>query len=141
MANGIYDAAKEKLLQAGLDLSTLNLKLVLVDTASYTVDLANHDFLDDIPAGMRVATSGNLANPTFTKGVFNADDVVLSGVTGAESEALVIYNDTPGADSAKDLIAYIDTGVGNLPVTPNGGDININWANTGLDGAGGIFKL
>jgi hypothetical protein len=33
------------------------------------------------------------------------------------------------------LVAYLDTGVTGLPVTPNGGDITISWH------ASGIFQL
>lgn len=40
------------------------------------------------------------------------------------------------AQSAQRLIAWIDTGT-NIPVVPNGGDVNITWDN----GANKIFKL
>ena len=46
----------------------------------------------------------------------------------------MIYIDTGVAGTSR-LIAYIDTGVAGLPVTPNGGDINITWD------AAGIFTL
>ena len=46
----------------------------------------------------------------------------------------MIYIDTGVAGTSR-LIAYIDTGVTGLPVTPNGGDINITWD------AAGIFTL
>jgi len=39
-------------------------------------------------------------------------------------------------DSHKKLIAHFDTGT-NIPVTPNGGDITIQWS----DAANKIFKL
>lgn len=38
----------------------------------------------------------------------------------------MVYIDTGVAGTLR-LIAYIDTGVTGLPVTPNGGDINITW--------------
>lgn len=135
MANAIYGISRKKFLDAGLDLLTLNIKVVLVDTATYTVDIDVDDFLSDIPAGERVATSGNLASKTTTLGVFDAADVTFTSVTGDVSEALVIYNDT-GTDTTSELIAYIDTGTG-LPVTPNGGDITITWDS----GANKIFKI
>jgi hypothetical protein len=55
-------------------------------------------------------------------------------VSGATVEALVIYIDTGTAGTSR-LIGFIDTGVTNLPVTPNGGDISITW------NASGIFAL
>jgi hypothetical protein len=55
-------------------------------------------------------------------------------VTGNSIEALLIYIDTGSAATSR-LVAYIDTGVTGLPVTPNGGDIVITW------NASGIFQL
>jgi len=112
-----------------------NIKVVLVDGADYTLDLAAHDFLDDIPAGARVGTSGNLANKTTTGGVFDADDITITGVTGDQFEYIIIYRDS-GTASTSQLIACIDTATG-LPCTPNGGDITITWDS----GANKIFAL
>jgi len=67
--------------------------------------------------------------------VADAADVILSSVTGDTCEAIVIYKHT-GTESTSRLIAYIDTATG-LPVTPNGGDITIQWDS----GANKIFKL
>lgn len=134
MANLLYPKGKEALLQS-LDLSSVTVKAVLVDAADYTYS-SSHDFLDDVPSGARVGTPQTLSNKTFTDGVFNADDITFTAVTGDVCEALVIYNDTPGAESGKHLIAYIDTATG-LPVTPNGGNINVAWDN----GANKIFAL
>ncbi|TXH53657.1 MAG: hypothetical protein E6Q97_12675 [Desulfurellales bacterium] len=134
MANLLYPKGKEALLQS-LDLSSVTVKAVLVDAADYTYS-SSHDFLDDVPSGARVGTPQTLSNKTFTDGVFNADDITFTAVTGDVCEALVIYNDTPGAESGKHLIAYIDTATG-LPVTPNGGNINVAWDT----GANKIFAL
>jgi hypothetical protein len=73
MANAIYPKFKEALLQGDIALDTANVKAVLVDLADYTYSAA-HDFLDDVAAGGRVATSGNLASKTFTDGVFDSAD-------------------------------------------------------------------
>jgi hypothetical protein len=135
MANSLYTKAKEKMLSAGIDVLTLNVKAVLVDITDYVADITTDEFLDDIPAGARVATSPNLANKSITGGVFNADNATFSGVSGDESEAIVIYIDT-GIEGTSPLVAYLDTATG-LPVTPNSGDIIIQWD----DGANKIFKL
>ena len=58
----------------------------------------------------------------------------FSAVTGNSVEALVLYVDTGSASTSR-LVAYIDSGVTGLPVTPNGGDITITW------NASGIFQL
>ena len=135
MANALYDKARESFLKGEIDWSSDDIRVILVDTADYTVDLANHDFLDDIAAGARVATSGAFTTKTTTAGVADADDITYSSVTGDVSEALVIYKHT-GTESTSNLIAYIDTATG-LPVTPNGGDITITWDS----GSDKIFKL
>ena len=135
MANALYDAGREAFLDGTISWSSDNIKVVLVDAADYTVNLATHTALSDSPAAGRVATSANLTSKTVTAGVADAADVTLSAVSGDQSEALVIYKDT-GVESTSTLIAYIDTAT-NLPVTPNGGDITIQWDS----GANKIFKL
>lgn len=126
MANALYAKGKQALLGADIDLLADNIKVVLVDTNDYTPNLATDDSLADIVAGARIATSGNLANKSITDGIFDADDVTFSSVTGDEAEALVIYKDT-GTESTSTLLAYIDTGTG-LPITPNSGNIILQWS-------------
>jgi hypothetical protein len=135
MANALYALAKKKFLDADIDLLVDDLKIVLVDAADYTVNLGTHEFLSDIPAGGRVATSPNLSGKTTTAGVFDATDVVFTAVTGDPCECYVFYKDT-GVAATSPLIAYFDT-AGGLPITPNGADINLTFDN----GANKIFAL
>lgn len=131
MANALYPKYKEVILSTGLNLTSLNLKVSLIDTGTYTYNTA-HQFLSSV-TGI-VATSGNLASKTVTNGVFDAADITITAVSGVTVEALIIYNDT-GSAATSNLIAYIDTGVTGLPLTPNGGDVTITW------NASGIFAL
>lgn len=131
MANALYPKFKESLLQAGINLSTGTVKVALADTGIYTYS-ADHQFLSSL-SGV-VGTAQALGNKTFTSGVFDASDVTFPAVTGATVEAMVLYVDT-GNPATSPLIAYIDTGVTGLPVTPNGGDIGVTW------NASGIFAL
>lgn len=135
MANLIYPKYKEALIQGGsnIALSSGNVKTVLIDLADYSYS-ATHQFLSDVAAAGRVATSANMTTKTTTNGLFDADDVAFSSVTGDQSEALIIYIDT-GTESTSRLVAFFDTGVTGLPVTPNGGNINVAW------NASGIFQL
>lgn len=133
MANARYDLGRESFLKGEISWSADNIKAVLVDTATYTVNLATDQFLSDIPVGERVATSGNLSFKTTTAGTADAADVTFTSVSGDQIEALVLYQDT-GVEGTSRLIAYIDTATG-LPVTPNGGDISVQWD------AAGIFIL
>lgn len=135
MANALYDKGREKFLTGAINWSSDAIKAVLVDAADYTVNLATHEFLSDIPSGGRVATSANFGTKTTTAGVADAADITFTAVTGDPSEALVIYKDT-GSAATSPLIAYIDNATG-LPVTPNGGDITVTWDN----GSNKIFKL
>jgi hypothetical protein len=129
MASALYPSFKALLLNAGLNLASADIRAIIVDSADYTYSAA-HDFLDDVPAGARVAVSSALASKTTTGGVFDATDVTLSAVTGDSVEAVVLYHHT-GTDATSELIAYID----GVSVTPNGGNITIQW------NASGIFAL
>lgn len=136
MANALYDLGREKFLTGAISWSSDDIKVCLVDTDDYTVNLATDEFLDpDVTAAGIVATSGNLGTKTTAAGVADAADVTFTSVTGDQCEALVIYKDS-GLGTTSPLIAYIDTASG-LPVTPNGGDITVQWDN----GANKIFKL
>ena len=133
MANSLYDLGRESFLKGEISWSGDNIKACLVDSASYTPDTAADQFLTDL-SGV-VATSVNLASKTTTDGVADAADVTFSSVTGNQSEYIVVYQDT-GTPSTSRLIALVDTATG-LPVTPNGGDIVVQWDSA----ANKIFKL
>ena len=132
MANAIYPEWKEMLLDltSGSDFNSGNVKAVLVDGADYTYSSA-HDFLDDVAAGARVATSGNLASKTIANGTADCADFSFTAVTGDPSEILIIYIDS-GSAATSPLVAYYDTGVTGFPVTPNGGDITVTVNASGL---------
>jgi hypothetical protein len=133
MANAIYPIYKQALLDGltDIDVNDGTVKVALIDTGTYTYSAA-HDFYNDL-SGV-VGTPGTIANTTVTNGLFDGDNVTFSAVTGNSVEALVIYIDTGNVATSR-LVAYIDTGVTGLPVTPNGGDITITW------NASGIFQL
>lgn len=135
MANALYDKGREGFLRGEISWNDDTVKVALIDTNEYTVDLVNHEFLSDVSATARVATSPALTTKTTTAGVADAADATFSLVTGAQSEAIIIFQDT-GVEATSKLIAYIDTATG-LPVTPNGGDITVQFDN----GANKIFKL
>jgi len=137
MANALYGLGRERFLGGDLDWDAMDFRVILTDTADYTVSVDVHDFLDDVAAAARVKVSGALASKTKTLGVADAADVTLTAVTGDPCEALVIYQHT-GVESTSALVAYIDTtSDSSLPVTPNGGDITIVWDS----GVNKIFKL
>jgi len=141
MANALWDPGREGFLDNTIG-SGMKWRAYLIDTGAYTFSAA-HKFLSSIAAGARIAgPSPVLANKTVTNGVFDADDVTITGVTGVSVEAVALVKAaaTDGAaddaDTAQRLVAWIDTATG-LPFTPNGGDVILSWDN----GALRIFKL
>ena len=122
MASVVYPKFKERLLSPGVNLSTSAVRAVLIDTGTYTYNAA-HDAYDDL-SGVVGTESGALANKTITNGVFDSDNITFSAVTGDTAEAIVLFIDS-GTASTDYLIAYIDSASSGLPVTPNGGDINV----------------
>jgi hypothetical protein len=134
MANALYPKWKEQLLQftTNNNLSSGTVKVALVDTGVYTYNSADQ-FYSSVSSAV-VGTPQTIGSKTFTNGVFDGADVSYTAVSGNTVEALVIYIDT-GSAATSPLVAYIDTSVTGLPVTPNGGDINIAW------NASGIFAL
>lgn len=134
MANQLYPLGRQAFLEADLDWTGQDMRVILVDLADYTFSTA-HQFLTSVPAGARVAVSAALTGKTATNGTADADDVTFTAVTGDPSEALIIYQHT-GVDATSRLVAYIDTATG-FPVTPNGGNITVTWDS----GANRIFTL
>ena len=137
MANALYPKWKEARLQgtanAALDGSgTTGVYAVLVDLGTYTYNAA-HEFYSSL-SGL-VGTEQEITTKTFTNGLFDGADVVVPSVSGATCEAIVIFIKNAGASSTWRLVGFFDTGVTGLPVTPNGGNINIGW------NASGIFQL
>lgn len=132
MTNAIYPKYKEAVIQSSANSSlTGTVKVALVDSGTYTYSAA-HEFLSSL-SGV-VGTAQTLATKTYTDGVFDADNVTYTAVSGASVEALVIYIDTGVAGTSR-LVAYLDTGFTGLPVTPSSGDIIVTW------NASGIFAM
>jgi hypothetical protein len=135
MANALYAKGKQNILDGNIDFSADSIKAVLLDGADYTPNLSTDDALDDVPGAAIVGTAVALASKTITDGVFDAADTTLTAVTGDQAEYVLLYKDS-GVSSTSWLIALFDTATG-LPVTPNGGDVQIQWAGT----ADRIFRI
>lgn len=135
MANKIYPLWKQEIMK-GTSNNLLNsaegatgVYAALVDTGTYTYSDA-HQFYSSL-SGV-VGTDQEILTKTQTSGVFDGDNLTFSAVSGATVEALVLYRKNAGANTTWPLIAYIDTGVTGLPVTPNGGDITVTWNGSGI---------
>jgi len=138
MANALYPKWKETLLQHAANAAlnsvegTTGVFAALVDTGLYTY-ASTHQFYSDL-TGI-VGTDQEILTKTQLNGVFDGADVTFPSVTGNSVEAIVLYRKNAGANTTWPLVAYIDTGVTGLPVTPNGGNITVTW------NVSGIFQL
>jgi hypothetical protein len=135
MANTLYDKARERFLRGQINWDTDTMKVALIDKNVYTPNFTTHEYMSDVSGSSIVAAGVTLTGKASTAGAADANDVTFTAVSGAESEALIIYKDT-GDPATSPLIALIDSATG-LPITPNGGDIIVVWDN----GANKIFKL
>ena len=133
MANALYSKAKESFLNGSINMVANTMTIALVDTGVYTYS-ATHQFRNEV-SNSAVISSTTLTNKTITNGVFDADDATFSSVTGANCEALLIFQDT-GIQTTSRLVAYIDSATG-LPILPNGGDISVAFSS----GSSKIFAL
>jgi hypothetical protein len=144
MANALYDFGREAFLDGDIDWIVDTIRTFFVDSADYTASLTTHDFLDDVAVAGRIGGAGtawnqgqeilNSSSP-LNNGVADGDDTTHPAVSGDQAEYILIY-EADTSDAASRLIALIDTATG-LPVTPNGGDITIQWDS----GSNRIFKL
>jgi hypothetical protein len=112
-----------------------NIRTALVDTADYAVDLATHNFMDDVAAASREETSGNMTLvDAAVDGVVDASDVAFVGTAGDQCEGIIVYRFvTVDGDS---LPLFWWDSVAGMPVTL-GGDVTVSWDN----GANKIAKI
>lgn len=136
MTQAKYAKCNQSLGKSEINLETDDIRVIFIDAADYTVDLVNDQFLSDVAVGARVAVSTTLLSTVMdATGAFDAADIVVSGVTGDEFEAVLLYVHT-GVDATSRLISYDDTPP-EMPVTPNGTDITVIWDS----GVNKIFKI
>ena len=127
MANALYNPFKQQLLDntTALDLDGDTIKATLIDGADYTFSAAHDEYSGgstDVPAAAKVAESAALGSPTCTNGTFDTGDFSWTAVSGDQCENIILWDDTVVNDR---LLAFYDTGMTGMPVTPNGGDINV----------------
>jgi len=129
MANFIYKKAKQALLNGDIAIDTNDLKILFVDTATYTANENTDEFVSDISSSAIKDRSIALTNKTTTNGTLDADDVHTSAYVGNSFNAIILYQ-VGSSDENSRLISYIDTSDG-LPFegsnSPLG--VTINWSN------------
>lgn len=133
MANFLYNPAKDRFLTwqtsgDAIDLLDDIISVCIVD-AGYAPDPNDQNFSVIQPDV--VGTPVDLTGRTVVDGVFDANDVTFSAVSGATVTSLVVYQNT-GTPASSNLIAFIDVVASGLPLTPNGGNITVQWSPSGI---------
>jgi Chaperone of endosialidase len=137
MANAVYPKFKQELMKAtsGTSLNGTGTTGVwcALCTASYTYSAA-HQFYSSL-AGVS-GTDQELTTKTQVNGTLDGDDLTYTAVaSGAAITIMALYVKNAGANTTWPLVLYLDTSQTGLPVTPNGGNITVQW------NASGIFTL
>ena len=136
MANALFDIYKEAMLGGGnlggtlIDLTSDTIVVGLVDIGTYNPNIATDEDEADLSPDPIVGTNQTLGTITVTNGTFDAADATFTAVSGNSVEELIIFKDT-GTPTTSPLLVSFDTATG-LPVTPNGGDIVIQWNGSGI---------
>lgn len=140
MASALYGKGRQHFAEGLIHWSASGdtVKVVLNDTGTYNgySSIDTHEFQNTSANGGSLAgtTHQTINNKSATLGVCNGDNVTFCAVTSTANttESLIIYVD--GSDGVSDyLIAWVEFST----VTPNGGDITIQWDT----GSNKIFKL
>lgn len=118
MASVIYNSAKVRLINGGIDLDTDTIKVALV-TSSYTPNIDTNTFFSDVTnevvgtgytAGGATLTGATVTQDnTNDRAVFDANDTSWTNATFTARGA-VIYKST-GTAATSPLIMYVDFGV------------------------------
>jgi hypothetical protein len=129
MSNFIYGKTKEALFNGLIDISSNNIKLLLIDVSQYTANQNSDQFVSNIPPSAIKARSSALQNVSNTLGIIDADDVIIGSYSGAPFSAIVLYVEGFN-DSNSRLIFYIDNSPG-LPFTgsQSAAPVTITWNN------------
>jgi len=123
-ANAYYDDFKRAVQEKELDIPSDTPTVSLIDTDDYTFDSGDASYASDVDAASKVAAAA-LSTPAIgAAGVFDSDDWTFPTVTGDQCEALITWLNGPTTPVADPLMAFYDTGMTGMPVTPSGGDIN-----------------
>lgn len=143
MANSLFAAFKAVQLGDGavtgftpVNWEADDIRAVLVDQADAdtTTNINTYQDLADVILAARVAVAAlasktaALSSNTLT---LDAADTVFTAVTGDQAEAVALYQHT-GVEGTSLLIVNFDTFTSGMPVTPNGGDIEIQWNASGI---------
>ena len=131
MESSLYDYGRQQFLEGNISYLTDDIKAILVDN-SYTPDLVNHRFYDEVMGVISSATS--LTNKGTLSGVASADPITFNAVFG-NIYYVLIYKDTGMAATSPLLCLFSD--VPGFPINSAGDNISLNWGS----GSNELFRL
>jgi hypothetical protein len=125
MASQLFPKGAGHILGAStaVDMTANNIKVLFYSAAITTT----WEFVSDLTGGSIIARSGNLAGKTTTNGVFDANDITVTSVSGSAFTHVILYADS-GSDATSRLVAVFDV----ASFTPSGGDVNVVFNASGL---------
>ena len=144
MATIIHNGARNGALGAPngttsvIDYDTDDMRLSLIDDTDLSSPAGppavTWDDWADMNQGTKVADGANLSAKTVgtvAVGVFDADNYTFGTVTGDAADYLNLrkYNAT---DANSPLVITWDSATTGLPVSPNGGDITVQFSGSGI---------
>lgn len=142
------NATKRKLFEASLDYVNDTIEVLLLDdSAAYTFDPDNHEFVSNVTAAgtemsgtgysrQALTTKATSVDATNDEAEWDADDTVFSGIDAGNIQTIVVYKVGPTDDTDSPVLAVFDddsgTTVSELPKATNGGDMTITWSSEGI---------
>lgn len=150
----IPNATKVKILDSSIDPVNDTIRVALYnDTIDYTQDIDAHDTLADVLDGATAEEFGNSGGTGYTRkdltgkevvvdddddeAVFNADDLRWDSLDGETIQGVIIYRETGADDSTPaddEILQVVDEtdAPDSLPLTTNGGAVDLPWATEGI---------
>lgn len=136
MANFIYKKAKQALLNGNINVSSNQLKVLLVNN-TYVPNQDIHEFVSNVSSSAIINRSNAITNVSSTAGILDADDITIDPFNGVAFDAVILYQNN-SSDAAARLFFYIDTAPG-LPFAGSNSinSVTISWS----DESGKILSL
>ena len=123
MASQLYPKGAGHILAGDIDFDANDIR-VLFYSGSYS---SSHEFVADLTGASIIARSGALGGKTTTNGVFDANDVTVTAVSGSAFTHVILFKHT-GSDATANLIAIFDI----TSFTPTGADVSVVFSASGL---------
>jgi hypothetical protein len=142
MANALFYAYRNNMLGdntfTNVQLDADTIKAMWLDHTDDTPVIATDQDLADLSTAARVPASSScpsLASKTIgtvSAGTFDAANTTFTSLTGDVVESLVLFKSSTSAATSI-LLVYFDTfSAGQVPLTPNGGDVTVTWSTAGI---------